>query len=78
MKATIAQDALARALARGAKTCQYPLDPSNPKAKLCGQPATTTVFGPSSLESVPYERFELCERHAGMMLDKMGEREKAA
>ena len=77
MKATIAQDALARAVARGAKTCQYSSEPSNPK-KLCGQPATTTVFGPSSLESVPYERLELCERHARMLLDRMGEREKAA
>ena len=78
MKATIAQDALARALARGAKICQYSSNPSNPKASPCGQPATTTVFGPSPLDSIPYERFELCERHARMLLDQVGEREKAA
>jgi hypothetical protein len=78
MKVTIAEDALARALARGAKTCEYSSDPFNPKANRCGQPATTTVFGPSPLPSVPYEKSELCERHARMVLDKMGEREKAA
>lgn len=78
MKITIADDALARALARGAKTCQYSSDPSNPKANLCGQPATTTVFGPSLVPSVPYEKLELCERHARLLLDKMEERDRAA
>lgn len=78
MKVTIAEEALARALARGAKTCEYSSDPFNPKANLCGQPATTTVFGPSRLPNVPYEKFELCERHAHMLLDKMEERGKAA
>lgn len=78
MKVTIAEDALARALARGAKTCEYSSDPFNPKANRCGQPATTTVFGPSALPSVPYEKFELCERHARTQLDRMGDREKAA
>ena len=78
MKVTIAEDALARALARGAKICEYSSDPSNPKANRCGQPATTTVFGPSALPNVPYEKLELCERHTRVLLEKMEEREKAA
>lgn len=78
MKVTIAEDALARALARSAKTCEYSSDPLNPKTRVCGEPATTTVFGPSALPGVPYEKFELCVRHARMLFDKMGEGEKAA
>jgi hypothetical protein len=74
MKVTIPEDSFSRS----AKTCEYSSDPFNPKTTLCGEPATTTVFGPSPLPGVPYEKFELCGRHARMMLDKMGEGEKAA
>jgi hypothetical protein len=78
MKVMIAEDALAHALAQGGKTCEYSSDPHSPTTTRCGKTATTTVFGPSSVPALPYEKFELCERHARMLFDRTGLREKVA